>query len=181
MDNLPNELLQNILIQSTYQQLWNLRRVSVRFKLNCEKAFSIKLLDLNSTVPILHLHLLIINSRGSPWFHLIESDQGQVNHSIEDQVKIPLYIKSVDFSNQVLQLSHTPKSIAETTNLISLERRSHLSRFEWCLKGLFRPSTPNPNKPRKSDSAFTLVSVDTDIIGEKEGNEDNDSDEEQQF
>jgi hypothetical protein len=129
-------------------------------------AFACKLLKFNSHTPIINLHLLIVNSRGSPWFHLVDTGENEANTAIEDQIKIPLFVRSVDFSKKVLELSHIPKSKLEQKNIISLERRSHLTRFEWCLKGLFRPATPK-EKMKKSSSAFTLVSVDTDLIGDQ--------------
>jgi hypothetical protein len=166
MDILPNEMLQNILIYLSYQEIWSMRRVNIRFQKNCEKAFACKLLAFNSHTPILNLHLIIVNSRGSPWFHLVNPEETEGNSSIEDQIKIPLFVRSVDFSKKILELSHIPKSKMQQNNIISLERRSYLSRFEWCLKGLFSPIIPK-QKIKKSSSAFTLVSVDTDIIGDQ--------------
>lgn len=166
MDILPNELLQSILVYLSYQELWSMRRLSARLKMNCEVSFACRLLSLNSHIPLLNLHLLIINSRGSPWFHIVDADEYESNSAIEDNVKIPLYVKSVDFSKKVLELSHIPKSLTQKNNMISLERRSYLTRFEWCLKGLFRPATP-VRKMKDSSSTFTLVSVDTDLIGDQ--------------
>lgn len=164
MDKLPNELLQNVLTNLSYQELWSMRRLSVRLKVNCETAFACKLQS--SHFPIMNLHLLIVNSRGSPWFHIIDADEYDSNSAIEDQVKIPLYVKSVDFSKKVLELSHIPKYKIQKNNIVSLERRSYLTRFEWCLKGLFRPTIPK-QKLQNSSSTFTLVSVDTDLVGDQ--------------
>jgi hypothetical protein len=50
---------------------------------------------------------------------LVDADDYDSNSAIEDQVKIPLYVKSVDFSKKIMELSHIPKSLIQKNNIIN--------------------------------------------------------------
>ena len=123
---------------------------------------------MNDPSPLLNLHLFILNGRAEPWFnHLNSADAfnvtGPTRYSpIEDQKKVGIYVHSVDPINRIIQVRTHPRS-QPSNSQISLARRSHLSRFEWCLKGFFVNTQSELATLKNSINPFTLVSADMDL------------------
>jgi hypothetical protein len=105
-------------------------------------------------MPLFHLELFVLNSRGGPWFD--QANPSILSSTIEDHCSIPLYVKFI--SDNVIHLH--PKEIT----CARLKRRAHLHRLEWCVKGAMK----HFHEKRKSqkESSFSLVYNDTPIYSE---------------
>ena len=156
-------------------------------KIESEAAFATHLMQTYSKSPLLNLNLFLLNSRGSPWFNPpllspshLSPDPGSpplLASPVEDQSILGLYVSSVDPDSKIIELTCEPKrkgsmdDVAQDPGTVSLFRREHLSRFEWCLKGCFEAQyTPaltlksiQETTPIASGSTFTLVSIDTQL------------------
>ena len=133
-------------------------------QIESEHAFK-SILLYSSNEPLLHLDLYIVNSKGRPFFRseedLLISDQ---NSYIEDLKSISFYVHALDPSSKTIDLKPWPKtSNTNSTSSVELERRGHLSRMEWILKGNLRSNLGSKTIKSKGAQVFTLVSVDAQL------------------
>jgi hypothetical protein len=105
----------------------------------------------------LKLKILLLNSRGGPWFSFGPD-------SIEDSLEIELSVSSVNMDDKIIRL--IPKNDANSLIDYRLLRRVGLDRFQWCVKfSVDRIAAKSENERKMKNSLSTIIAPDTIIDG----------------
>ncbi|KAJ3326091.1 hypothetical protein HDU76_013023 [Blyttiomyces sp. JEL0837] len=105
---LPTEIVQLIFGHLSIPHIWRQRRLCHRLKNCAESTFASKL---RSSKHLFDFHLVVLASRGGPWFHTPSklydpTYTGNLNlDGVEDHLLIPLSCTHVDMDEQTITLS----------------------------------------------------------------------------
>lgn len=153
---LPFELLIHIAEYLLLPCIWAKRRVNPYWKQAFEQAFVRRL---QSEKDPLTIHVYLLNSRGSPWFSFS-------TESIEDYIKIPLIVTTMDHQNKMIRFSPQPivrkHSLHGVVEQPRLFRRTVLDRMQWCVKMQIQ-SNDSAERMFTKNKLCTVIAPDTQL------------------